>query len=74
MKPQMIKDGPYFTSGHCTRCGKKLLTGITPLEFDQRTGEYHDFGGVPDSHSQGWFDFGPDCAEILRSRAREAVV
>jgi hypothetical protein len=43
------------------------------LELDQRTNEYHDFGGVPADRSQGWFDFGPDCADALRKRARAAL-
>jgi hypothetical protein len=43
------------------------------LELDQRTGEYHDFGGVPENVSQGWFDFGPDCAKKARRKAHAAI-
>lgn len=65
-------DGPHYAQGHCLRCGKKLRE-IVQLELDQRTNEYHNFGGVPDNESQGWFEFGPDCAELLRHRARAAL-
>lgn len=40
---------------------------------DQRIGEYHDFGGIPEELNQGAFEFGPDCAKILRRRARAAI-
>lgn len=63
------EDGPHYAQGHCLRCGKKLRQ-IVQLELDQRVNEYHNFGGVPDGESQGWFEFGPDCAEILCQRAR----
>lgn len=54
----------------CTCCGKKL-TGkrIAWLELDQRTNTYHDFGGVPESKSQGWFPFGITCAKSEIAKA-----
>jgi hypothetical protein len=64
---------PCHNVGHCLRCGRKLDAKVQ-LELDQRTNEYHDFGGVPANCSQGWFDFGPDCAEALRTRARAATM
>ncbi len=70
--PRYLNGGPHHDAGVCLRCGKPLAA-VVPLELDQRIGEYHDFGGVPESQSQGWFDFGPDCAEALRKRARAAL-
>ena len=58
--------GPHYDDGCCLRCGKPL-TAIVWLELDQRTGEYTD--AVPAEFSQGGFEFGPDCADILRARA-----
>jgi len=72
MKRQITRTGPY-KDGCCERCGKPLRGKAVPLELDQRIGEYHDFGDVPQEYSQGFFDFGPDCAEILRARARAAL-
>lgn len=57
----------------CDHCGKVLKSPAVPLEFDRRVGEYHDFGGVPDEYSQGWFDFGASCARTARKRARAAL-
>jgi hypothetical protein len=49
---------------YCTCC-ERDLTGhaVRMLELDQRTDTYHDFGGVPDNQSQGWFPFGLKCAK-----------
>ena len=63
---------PCNTAGRCVRCGKPLSTAPVSLELDTRTGEYHDFGDVPEQDSQGWFEFGGDCAEALRTRALAA--
>lgn len=58
----------------CTCCGKLLNPKtLVQLELDQRIGMYHDFGGVPESASQGWFEFGPACAKKERTRARDAL-
>ena len=57
----------------CEHCGRPIKAGRVSLELDQRTNEYHDFGGVPEDRSQGWFDFGPDCAKKLRARAKAAL-
>lgn len=63
-----------YHAGHCMKCAKKLRPEATVwLELDQRTGAYHDFGGVPESDSQGAFEFGPDCAEIMRREARDLL-
>jgi len=67
-----LNGGPHHHQGVCLRCGKPLA-GLVALELDQRIGEYHDFGGVPEDASQGWFDFGPDCAAAMRERARAAL-
>lgn len=61
------------TGAYCVRCGKPLGPSPVWLEFDQRVAEYHDFGGVPENLSQGSFEFGPDCADALRKRARVAL-
>jgi hypothetical protein len=55
---------------YCTCCEKPLKGKIAWLELDQRTDTYHDFGGVPDNKSQGWFPFGLTCA---RNKLREHV-
>ena len=64
--------GAHYGEGVCTRCGKKIKSNPVMLELDQRTDEYHDFGGIPSDKSQGGFDFGADCAAILRERAAKA--
>lgn len=47
----------------CACCGRVLnKSRMRMLELDQRTQTFHDFGGVPESHSQGWFPFGMLCA------------
>ena len=57
---------------YCTTCKKPLSGTVAWLELDQRTDNYHDFGGVPDGNSQGWFPFGLTCArnEIAKSLGR----
>jgi hypothetical protein len=58
----------------CECCGRTLNPAkIVQLELDQRIGEYHDFGGVPESQSQGWFEFGSACAVKARAKARQAL-
>lgn len=49
--------------GHCYHCGKKLKK-VVQLELNNTTGEFGSFGW-DESESQGWFDFGPDCAAKL---------
>ncbi len=49
----------------CTCCERPLKAKVAWLELDQRTNTYHDFGGVPDDRSQGWFPFGMTCARKL---------
>ncbi len=55
----------------CTCC-ERILTGhaIRMLELDQRIDAYHDFGGVPENKSQGWFPFGLKCAKRKISEAK----
>lgn len=65
--------GPCYQEGNCIRCGRPLVDKVA-LELDQRISEYHDFGGVPQEQSQGWFDFGRACANALRKRARIALM
>lgn len=68
------EEGPHYDDGCCIRCGKRLTDDERVwLELDQRIDEYHDFGGVPDNETQGWFEFGADCAKVLRQRARAAL-
>jgi hypothetical protein len=59
----------------CTMCDKLLMhTGNEVwLELDQRVNEYHDFYGIPENLSQGWFPFGRDCAPKARAKARAAL-
>lgn len=55
---------------YCTHCGKQLRSNVAWLELDRRTDTYHDFGGVPEDKSQGWFPFGMTCArKLLKSPA-----
>ena len=57
---------------YCTCCNRKLNKDkIVFLELDQRTDNYHNFGGVPENQSQGWFPFGPDCAKSAIAKAKE---
>lgn len=57
---------------YCTCCDRALKGKVRWLEMDQRTNTYHDFGGVPAEHSQGWFPFGLTCAKKLLVKARAA--
>jgi hypothetical protein len=58
----------------CECCGRELDPAkVVALELDQRVSQYHDFGGVPEALSQGWFDFGPACAKKARAKARAAL-
>ena len=58
----------------CQCCGRVLNPAkIVGLELDQRINAYHDFGGVPESQSQGWFEFGASCAVKERAKARQAL-
>jgi hypothetical protein len=60
--------------GHCACCGKKLNpNACIMLELDQRINEYHSQGGVPESQSQGWFEFGSTCATKANLRAMELL-
>lgn len=49
----------------CTCCGKEIKNVFRYLELDQRTGTYHDLGGVPLPKSQGCFPFGLTCAKKM---------
>lgn len=73
LPPLFLTGGPFWSDALCWRCGKPLKGGTVKLELDDRVDEMHDFGGVPKSDSRGWFNVGPDCAEILRKRARVAL-
>lgn len=53
----------------CTACRQPLRRRFVWLELDQRTGRFHDSGGVPEAESQGWFPFGRDCAARLKAEA-----
>jgi hypothetical protein len=62
------------TTYECTCCGKKLNPDtMVSLELDQRIGQYHDFGNVPEESSQGWFDFGSACAKKEKAAARKLL-
>lgn len=50
---------------YCTCCERELSAAHRMLELDQRTQTYHDFRGVPEDRSQGWFPFGLTCARKL---------
>jgi hypothetical protein len=62
---QCVKDG------YCYHCGKKLKA-VVHLELNNSTGEFGSYGWDEDE-SQGWFDFGPDCAAKLDAQADKAT-
>lgn len=49
----------------CTRCGRDVHPARTTwLELNALTLKYYaEPGNVPQNESQGWFPFGPDCAQ-----------
>jgi hypothetical protein len=53
----------------CTHCEKRLRGNFVWLELDQRIDGYHDFQGVPEDRSQGWFPIGTTCAKKLRAES-----
>lgn len=57
---------------YCTCCQKRLSGKMAWLELDQRTNTYHDFGGVPQDESQGWFQFGLTCARNELAKASQS--
>lgn len=73
MATQTTPDYKPYVSPVCDHCGKPIKGGRVSLELDQRIDEYHDFGNVPANKSQGWFDFGPNCARKLRAKAKAAL-
>lgn len=54
---------------HCCQCcGRELKHTIAWLHLSTKTGKYTQ-AYLPESESQGWFPFGPACAEkILTTR------
>ena len=61
----------------CMRCEKDLRAenrAVVMLEFDQRVLMFHDFSGVPEKQSQGFFPFGLDCAKKDRKEAEKALL
>ena len=65
--------GPNENDRKCTCCSRVLDGAVRMLELDQRTGTYHDFGGVPTDQSQGWFPFGLACSRKQRKNAADAM-
>ena len=57
----------------CTCCGQRLAGAARMLELDQRTQTYHDFGGVPESKSQGSFPFGLTCSRKQREKHLKVI-
>ena len=56
---------------YCTCCNRDLSGhAVRMLELDQRHNVYHDFRGVPENKSQGWFPFGLACA---KKKTKEAI-
>lgn len=49
----------------CARCGKEIKGKGHWLELNSANGSYRDetMPTFPDSESQGWFEFGDDCAK-----------
>jgi hypothetical protein len=74
MSKYRLKNADLYRVGHCMKCAKKLDPEKTVwLELDQRIDAFHDFGGVPNEYSQGAFEFGPDCAKLMRKEARQLL-
>ena len=61
------------SSRYCTCCQRKLTGIVRMLELDQRNNTYHDFSGVPEDKSQGWFPFGLKCAANKLRLAERAL-
>ena len=78
-----LQSYPWFRSAvslgrlsdrYCTCCDHPLKGhAVRMLELDQRTQTYHDFGGVPEDKSQGWFPFGLKCAKNKIEQARAKI-
>jgi hypothetical protein len=56
----------------CLECGKWIKSGReVMMELDTNTGKYYRDGIPANGLSQGWFQFGADCARKLNGqRAR----
>jgi len=52
---------------HCYHCGRKLTKRVQ-LELNSATGSWGSCGW-DESESQGWFEFGPNCAAKLDQHA-----
>lgn len=73
--PRIVSEASEMEPGqrYCTCCEKPLKGKVAWLELDQRTSTYHDFGGVPEDRSQGWFVFGMTCARNKLAEAQAAT-
>lgn len=59
----------------CLRCGQLIKSDPIQMFRDWRTNEFHDLGGIPEEgaakpYPDGPYDVGPECADVLRKRAR----
>jgi hypothetical protein len=59
-------------AGHCYHCGKKLARSVN-LDLNSSSGKWSSVGW-DERDSQGWFEFGPDCAEKLDDDADNGAV
>jgi hypothetical protein len=75
LSPRVVAHASDLEPGnkHCTCCERPLKGKFAWLELDQRTDTFHDFGGVPDGQSQGWFPLGMTCARKKLAAARVAI-
>ena len=64
----------FDKEGYCPRCAKKINSEkSTWLELSFATNRYGPAGSIPPSESQGWFEFGSDCAKSILKNQGELV-
>lgn len=59
----MSESKQCIKEGRCYHCGRKLTKRVQ-LDLNSATGQWSCIGW-DERDSQGWFDFGPDCAAKL---------
>jgi hypothetical protein len=61
----MTNSKACLKEGHCYHCGRKLKESVC-LDLNNLTSQWSS-KGWPADESQGWFEFGRDCAKKLDS-------
>jgi hypothetical protein len=64
----------FIKDGHCPRCAKRINPAKAKwLEQNNCTGMFVEPGTVPADESQGWFEFGADCARAILKNGGKLV-